>query len=45
MLSAKWISWGDAAAYGYFIPSYEEASYLAQKTEVKDIMEAFRDFR
>ena len=27
-----------------FIPSYEEASYLAQKTEVKDIMEAFRRF-
>lgn len=27
-----------------FIPSYEEASYLAQKTDVMEIMEAFKDF-
>ena len=27
-----------------FIPSYEEASYLAQKTDVAEIMEAFREF-
>ena len=27
-----------------FIPSYEEASYLAQKEKVEDIIEAFRQF-
>lgn len=27
-----------------FIPSYEEASYLAQKTDVMEIMDAFRGF-
>ena len=27
-----------------FIPSYEEASYLAQKTDVQDIMDAFSRF-
>ncbi|MDO4322351.1 MAG: carbohydrate kinase family protein [Lachnospiraceae bacterium] len=27
-----------------FIPSYEEASYLAQKTDIQDIMEAFSSF-
>ncbi len=27
-----------------FIPSYEEASYLAQKTDVQEIMESFSEF-
>ena len=27
-----------------FIPSYEEASYLAQKTDIDEILEAFRGF-